>query len=718
MSQALYVKNIENHIYKSWKTSSNLKTAIFNQTNIIFGCNGAGKSALSHGIKKAYLEINGKDSARFFNSEYVESTLLLEDRSGIRGVVSNFGAIDVDIENKVDVNKKKVAELTKSIDEHNVIKENLTKQTDQLIKEIVKRRKGKNRKINNKPDNKTVQEKIYLWVKDYEYADKNFPNEDYNAITGSADFSAESEQVNLITFPKMPEIDDNKLGDLASIFGTKYEYIDVPEYEVVNWLQGGIGIHKGKKRCEFCGADIDIDEIRKRVDAYLNNEKHKANEILETLKKSLLELYEVAKLLVDQRDTYVQVLSLTDGKVKFDDVSVSMEQILIFINEDIDKKIKDMGITHTIDSNMLPNAIKNIGDAMEALEDAKAQSTKDINEKINRLETLVKGAIGFEIKNNNTITENIDEIEAADAQIIELREQQIKLELENKHLLAQKSDLADFAGFLNAILKDLNIDFNLSLSGGVYTITHTDGPSIKVEDISDGERNLLSLIYFCYEMHIDKSGKLKDAIKLIVIDDPISSLDGNYKFYITNLICSMLDQETAQIFVLTHSWDDFCNLAYGRKGEKISLFEIQKHGGISNIHPVNKEKLLTPYMRLYQKVDEFRKMDGASISDDDALNMPNTMRRIIEEYVKFRVNVDFATAAHTGDISKALFGKEKADISNTEQRKLRQLLDICNIYSHRTNQPKNPSEIHESSKFLIGTIERHDKYHHLKMSGC
>ena len=102
------IDKIDSHLYKSWNESSNLKTTSFNQTNIIFGHNGAGKSSLANGIAKTYLASNDRSSSRFFSSKFVESTLLLEDKSGIRGVVSNFSKKDVDIEKKVAKNKKKI----------------------------------------------------------------------------------------------------------------------------------------------------------------------------------------------------------------------------------------------------------------------------------------------------------------------------------------------------------------------------------------------------------------------------------------------------------------------------------------------------------------------------------------------------------------------------------------------------------------------------------
>jgi wobble nucleotide-excising tRNase len=515
----------------------------------------------------------------------------------------------------------------------------------------------------------------------------------------------------------MPAVDEGMLDSVATILATEYSSAEVPEHEIVNWLQGGLHIHEGKDRCEFCGAAIDVEAIKKKVDAYLNDEQHKATISLGNHKQGLEELRDLARNIINAKDTYKQALGLTDNEVKFDDISVNAVRLTAIINESIGEKIKHMGISLVLIDDALPTAIQNISDAVSSLENAKKRSSQNLMDKINRLETLVKGAIGLEIKNTDSITENLRKIDGCDDQLKRLSGQQKKLQDENERLLGQKSDLADFATYLNTALQDLNLNFTLSPSGKVYVLRHADGSSLKLDDISDGERNLLSLIYFYYEMLSDASGAFKDTIKLIVIDDPISSLDDNNKFYITELVRSILAQETIQVFVLTHSWDDFCNLAYGYDHERTSLFEIKKDSGISNIYPISNGKLLRPYIMLYREVNSFRQESVTGITDDMALHMPNTMRRVLEEYIKFRINIDFATASHTGDISKALFGEELSQLSNTKKQKLSQLLAVCNILSHKANHPKNPSEIHESAKFLIGSIEQYDKYHHLKMRG-
>jgi wobble nucleotide-excising tRNase len=253
------VSIVDNHIYKSWKSSSNLYSATFNQINIIFGHNGSGKSSLAVGIAKKYLTDNDKSTTRFFSTKYVESTLLLEDRSGIRGVVSNFGVKDVNIEKQISLNSKIIGTIKADLVNQTISRKRIADDTDKLVKEIVKRRKDKNKKINNKPENKTINETVLLWVKDYDDAFKMLPKEDYNTITGNTDFSAESEALNVINIPSRPVIDENFVSTLKKLLDIRYKSIDIPAHEVVNWLQSGLHIHKDKTFCEFCGSSIDIN---------------------------------------------------------------------------------------------------------------------------------------------------------------------------------------------------------------------------------------------------------------------------------------------------------------------------------------------------------------------------------------------------------------------------------------------------------------------------
>jgi wobble nucleotide-excising tRNase len=717
-TMVLPITKIEDFKLKSWKEMSNLNTIDFSQINIIFGHNGAGKTSLARGIVEAYKK-GGHDiaNARFFSSKYIDSTLLLEDKTGIRGVISNFGKKDIEAEKKIRDNKTKIDQLKNDISKLTTERNITVANTEEEIKQIVARRKDKNKKINNKPDNKTLEEKIQLWIDDYEKAVREFPKEDYNAITGNADFSAESELVNNLELPEMPVVDSGLVEAVKAILSKKYEDVEIPETTVVEWLESGLTIHEHKTKCEFCGGNLSIAAIQKKVDAFVNNEKHQAVVGLKRYRETLGALAKIAQKIADDKDKIISAIELDKKEVNIYSAQELAASILDVVNGVILEKLKGMNSGVQFDDKKLSVDIDKLMELIEKLNKAKKERTRKINEKINRLETLVKGAIGFEIKNSVQLEGCKETIKTQNRLIKQGDDKKKMLEETNNKLLIQKSDLADFAYFLNSILKDINLDFRLELSGKYYILKHIDNTALKLSDISDGERNLLALIYFYYEMLEDSSGKFKDTIQLAIIDDPIPSLDDNNKFYITEIIKSIFNQNSIQVFTLTHSWDDFCNLSYGVNEDKTAIFEIRKATSNSNIYSIGTKKLLKPYIMLYREVYRFSKIDLNKITDDEALHMPNTIRRILEEYVKFRVDVDFEAAAKNGEISKALFSKELCELSKIKSQKLSVLLSVCNVLSHKANQPKNPSEIHDSAKFLMNSLEENDKYHHLKMRG-
>ena len=102
----------------------------------------------------------------------------------------------------------------------------------------------------------------------------------------------------------------------------------------------------------------------------------------------------------------------------------------------------------------------------------------------------------------------------------------------------------------------------------VYEVVRQDGQV--AADLSEGERNFIAFLYFYHLVrgsHIDTDLR-KD--KIVVIDDPVSSLDSNALFIISNLVREMIgvcfnnakyreekhevqDNYIKQIFVLTHN---------------------------------------------------------------------------------------------------------------------------------------------------------------------
>lgn len=107
--------------------------------------------------------------------------------------------------------------------------------------------------------------------------------------------------------------------------------------------------------------------------------------------------------------------------------------------------------------------------------------------------------------------------------------------------------------------ESLNQDLALYLGHGELTLTHHgNGYSItrgneEARDLSEGEKTAFALLYFLKSLE-DHRDKLQDTI--VVIDDPVSSLDASALFTAFGFIKERTEK-AKQIIVLTHDFSFF-----------------------------------------------------------------------------------------------------------------------------------------------------------------
>lgn len=690
-------------------------TSLFGKSNIFFASNGQGKSSFALGIEAEYLKSYDSSNYRIYNKDYIENHLLLEDRSGIKGVVANFGGRNVDIEKKVKPLVQERDTFKSEIDKLGIDNSKLVSSTETAIEDIFKRRKGK-ANIQKKTHKDGVHEKVVsLWVAEYNAALKLFPDEKYNEIDGEKDFSENLDIINTITVPSITTPIDYEIDQSELIIGKKYNEVNIPSGDVVSWLEVGLGIHQGKDTCEFCLGTLDATEIHERINSYLKNEQSVDRRKLETLSNQIAQLIVYVQAAINDRKMLIAALDDNENIVSVLDELAKQTDTLETYLSIVKNKIDDMPSAFTIDGPAIRQAVAVCKASFVAIQKAKDNQKQLFEEKINRLEILVKGSIGYEIKNSTLIADNCSQYKNNNDTIRELESKVKAKNAEIQRLRDSKSDLADFADYVNGVLGDVGIGFRLALNDKSYLLKHSiNGSELSLDDISEGERNLLSLVYFYYEMLSDDKSNLKNNIELVIVDDPTSSMDDENRFYILELIKSIISSPNIQSFVFTHSWRDYCDLCYGKDANQgVKKFEIRKVDGVSTVEVSN--SVMMPYRKLFKEVYDFSQKQLADVSSEESLHMPNAMRRVLEEYLRFKIGIEFATQAKYNEIARVLLGQEVVNISANNEVKIKTLLSVCNILSHGTPHSRNTSEIHASARFLMRRLEDIDNYHYDKM---
>ncbi|EKD47544.1 MAG: hypothetical protein ACD_66C00015G0001, partial [uncultured bacterium] len=188
-----------------------------------------------------------------------------------------------------------------------------------------------------------------------------------------------------------------------------------------------------------------------------------------------------------------------------------------------------------------------------------------------------------------------------------------------------------------------------------YKLVRSNGTEAKTT-LSEGEKTFVTFLYFYHLLKGSQSetGTINDRV--VVFDDPVSSLDSEVLFIVSSLIKGLFDEvrnnngHIKQVFVLTHNVYFHKEVAFNPKRPKKgapkdeTFWVVRKPNDISVVesHPCN--PITTSYDLLW---DELRKTDRST------LTIQNTMRRILENYFKILGGIDL------NDICDQFDGKDK-----------------------------------------------------------
>ncbi len=193
---------------------------------------------------------------------------------------------------------------------------------------------------------------------------------------------------------------------------------------------------------------------------------------------------------------------------------------------------------------------------------------------------------------------------------------------------------------INKLLKSFgfnNFDLVESAEKGFYEVKRPDGSDAK-RTLSEGEKSFITFLYFYYLIggSFNSSGGTND--KIVVFDDPVSSLDADILFIVCNLIkkvvAEMLDGSSPikQVFVLTHNIYFHKEVTFDKKrsAAKARSFEtfwvVRKSSDHSELVRFGDNPIKSSYELLWREVRQKPPSDTA---------IQNVMRRILEHYFKF-----------------------------------------------------------------------------------
>ena len=175
-----------------------------------------------------------------------------------------------------------------------------------------------------------------------------------------------------------------------------------------------------------------------------------------------------------------------------------------------------------------------------------------------------------------------------------------------------------------------------------YKLVRSDGTDAKAT-LSEGEKTFVTFLYFYHLLKGSDSDSGISTDRIVVFDDPVSSLDSDILFIVSSLMKGLFDEVRAgtghikQVFVLTHNVYFHKEVTYNPKRQGVAMKEetfwvVRKPGLVSKIDKHSTNPIKTSYELLWAEV---RKTERSNLS------IQNTLRRILENYFKILGGIEF-----------------------------------------------------------------------------
>ncbi|MBK9147086.1 MAG: AAA family ATPase [Flavobacteriales bacterium] len=460
---------------------------------------------------------------------------------------------------------------------------------------------------------------------------------------------------------------------------------------IAKWVEEGLHIHSGDEplaTCEFCGNTLTSERM-KDLDGHFNDVykafvqdltkartacEHRVSAIAALVKHDPAKLYsdlsgryqEKLKSLKEADELVAQFLNaLAKG--------LSDKAANPFQSLHLDTYLDGLSVTAS-DAASSALAVVNV-----VLQEHNARCRafdKSVLEARKELEAaVVADTFSTYQKNLKAVTDSEANEKRLGDDIRGFQETVTKLEMELKEHRTPAEQLnKELCGFLG------RGDLSVAVHETGYTVVRDGIPAL---NLSEGEKTAIAFLYFLKSLH-DKTFNLGKGI--VVIDDPVSSLDAHALFSAFGQMKQVV-KEAGQLFVLTHNsgffrqvknWFESMNRwkkdPTTRPARFFMLSVRIEHGhrnaAITVLDPLL-ERFESEYHYLFKQV-HVQAQQTSMPSDMQVLYpLPNIARRLLEAFLAFKV---------PSPTSDGLM--KKLDLITFDPAKKTRMLRFTHSYSH------------------------------------
>ncbi|GAA7026579.1 AAA family ATPase [Helicobacter pylori] len=715
---AINIKKIKS--FKAFCGLDAIEMGEFKNYNVIFGNNGCGKTSLTRAFEllisknkhiEKYRTISTAESpsiefecedgsykiepnsnigvpsfkVEIYNSDFLHNNAPFNSEFGLKklddGIIILEGSVlgeETKEINQLKNCREKVEKRQKKIKDENdtetlsAEQESKIKEYDEEIEKIRKEVTSKIKitlddiKINNicevsKDDFKVQEDALTNLEKDFDELDKAMKKfDDLKEMELPKDYQTIKDKLESLFLFDI----DKEVGQVSEEIK---EHISKVGRE---FIEKGIELQKEMpdNACPFCTQEI-TNNIIQAYTSYFNKSieqfKQDSLEVSWTLKK-ILEQWNIKEIL--QSFERFEPFMKKDSSTNKESLKNALEQIKVLLEKlqkEVDKKwgVKNKEKFQETDKKLLENYEK-FQKCVDKTRNILKQK-KEQKEKLEKLKTELKEARIKKAKHDSYDWQKSKEEAERKLSVLNCRHERLNRLLEkiNKKLKGLYDQKRPDIETINNYLKALNLP-KYSLDKDYRIVLNSDALENSEAKIilSDGEKTTLAFAYFLARLKLFyKEEDLKNLV--VVIDDPISSLD-EQRIYNTTCLVAKINQELAreklsneenkaQVFVLTHNHTFMARLI-NMVGKHARYFQLERHQGQLKI--VCKDEVKgyfdTFYLLLFKEVYVFAKKEKVQDDFNEAINYGNKIRILLESFLKINFIDSFLG-------EKSAFGEDK-----------------------------------------------------------
>ena len=434
--------------------------------------------------------------------------------------------------------------------------------------------------------------------------------------------------------------------------------------ELINKLNNSDWVKDGKKfiqepnteneTCPFCQQKTINKPLYEEIQSYFDETYQQKIAELEKLDKEYFNEYQNTKNLENK---LLQIDFIKNKETEFKLIFKNFIDKLSSNWTEINKKIKSPNITIILDSSVLEQ--KALNDFLDTI----IAETKTHNKKVkNKQKTknqiikdfweIMRWEYDQTLENYSTQKSKLQ----SEKSKIENEESQVKTKIQDQEKIIKESqkeivNVQDAIDNINSELILFGLDgFSIVLAGEkTYKLNrpNENENTTKFETLSEGEKTVISFLYFLELCKGKENNNEVVTEKIVVIDDPISSLSHMYVFNVAQLIRKyFFNDEYKQIFILTHNLYFFHELLHKQKNDNCKLFRLCR-SSFSKLSEMSRKDIQNEYQSYWQILKDFENGNATEVI------LANAMRNILERFFGFIEKNDF------NELTKELEKEEK-----------------------------------------------------------